>query len=85
MRDFKFDRAEYEVSGGTTVFVSNEDPFFHTFTIDELKIDEGFVAASSKRIEIPRQPGTYVLYCRPHTANPQNPEEDDMAARIRVI
>ena len=85
LEDFKFDKGEYQVSGGTTIFVSNEDPFFHTFTIDELEIDEGFGAGSSKRIEIPGRPGTYVVYCRPHTANPDNPEEDDMAARITVL
>lgn len=84
LRDSKFDQQQYEVAGGERIFVSNDDPFFHTFTVDELGIDEGFVAASSKLIEVSDQPGTYILYCRPHTANPEDPEEDAMAATIRV-
>jgi plastocyanin len=84
MRDFRFDEDSYEVAGGSRVFVRNDDPFFHTFTIDDLGVDEGFVAGSSKIIEIPARPGTYVLYCKPHTRSPEDPAEDDMAARITV-
>lgn len=83
-RDFKFDRSEYVVPGGTTMFVSNDDPVYHTFTIDELGIDEAFVGASSRLIEFPNTPGTYTVYCRPHTQDPQDPGEDDMTAQITV-
>lgn len=84
MRDFSFDQQEYEVTGGESIFVSNDDPFHHTFTIDELGVDESFVAAGSKVVEIPEEPGTYILYCRPHTSDPEDPEEEDMAATITV-
>jgi len=84
MREFKFDSPQYEVSAGGTIYVKNDDPFHHTFTIDELGIDEGFVAAGAKVIQIPDRPGTYVLYCRPHTSDPENPENEDMASSITV-
>ena len=36
-------------------------------------------------VKIPNEPGTYVLYCRPHTSTPGDPDYDsDMAARITV-
>ena len=84
LRDFAFDQQQYEVPGGVRLFVRNDDPFFHTFTVEELGIDEGFVGASSKIVEIPDRPGTYVVYCKPHTADPEEPSEEDMAARITV-
>lgn len=82
--DFKFDQEEYVVPGGSTMFVSNDDPVFHTFTVDELDIDESFVAASSKVIQFPDRPGTYTVYCRPHTMNPEDPSEEEMTARLTV-
>jgi plastocyanin len=84
MAEFRFDQEEYQVAGGSTIFVRNDDPFFHSFTIDRLGVDEGFVGGSSKLVEIPDEPGTYILYCKPHTAKPQDPDEEDMAARITV-
>ena len=35
-RDFEFDPVEFEVDGGDTILIQNDDPFFHTFTIDEV-------------------------------------------------
>lgn len=84
LKDFSFDEEQYQVAGGTEIFVENADPFAHTFTIDELDVDENFVGGSSKRISIPSEPGTYVVYCRPHTSSPEDPEEEDMAATITV-
>lgn len=84
MTDFEFDQAEYTVQGGSEVYVHNEDPFLHTFTIDELDVDEAFNPTGEKLIEIPDEPGTYVVYCRPHTMSPENPSDDDMAATITV-
>lgn len=84
LTEFEFDQAEYTVQAGDEVFVRNEDPFLHTFTIDELDIDEAFGPNGEKLIEVPDEPGTYVVYCRPHTMSPENPSDDDMAATITV-
>lgn len=84
LSDFEFDQAEYTVPAGTQVFVRNDDPFLHTFTIDELEIDEAFGPSGEKLIDIPDEPGTYVVYCKPHTMSPENPSDDDMAATITV-
>jgi plastocyanin len=84
LKDFEFAEGQYEVPGGSEIFVRNDDPFFHTFTVDELGIDEGLGAGSSKVIDIPQEPGTYVVYCMPHTSEPEEPAEDDMAATITV-
>jgi hypothetical protein len=84
MKDFEFGEESYLVAGGSKVFVDNDDPFFHTFTIDGLDIDEGFVGGSSKIVDIPSEPGEYILYCKPHTSDVENPGDEDMATRITV-
>lgn len=86
LADFEFDQDEYTVSAGSEVYVHNDDAFMHTFTIDELDVDETLTASSETLITIPSEPGTYVVYCRPHTMDPDNPgdDEDDMAATITV-
>lgn len=84
LADFEFDQDTYTVEGGSEVYVHNEDAFLHTFTIDELGVDEAFVASGEKLIEIPAEPGTYVVYCKPHTSDPENPSEEDMAATLTV-
>jgi plastocyanin len=84
LKDFEFAEGEYTVPAGSRIFVRNDDPFFHTFTVDELDIDEGLGAGSSKVIDIPQQAGTYVVYCIPHTTDPEEPSDEDMAGRITV-
>lgn len=84
MKDFEFGEDSYQVAAGSKVFVDNDDPFFHTFTVDGLDIDEGFVGGSSKIVTIPEEPGEYILYCKPHTSDVEDPSEDDMATRITV-
>lgn len=82
--DFAFGESSYTVGGGAQVAVRNDDPFLHTFTIDELGIDVVLGPNDEALVEIPAEPGTYVLYCRPHTSNPDSPSEDDMAATLKV-
>ena len=82
--DFEFDGESYEVEAGSTVLVKNSDPFLHTFTIDDLGVDEALSPGSEVLVEIPDEPGTYVLYCRPHTFDPKDPQDDDMAAEFSV-
>lgn len=85
MKDFEFEPTRISVTGGSQVLVRNDDPFLHTFTIDELDIDQTLTIGSEKLITIPAQPGTYVLYCKPHTETPEKPEPDsDMAGTLSV-
>jgi plastocyanin len=64
--------------------VRNDDPFLHTFTVDDLDIDEAMSPGSEELIEIPSEPGTYVVYCRPHTSDPDDPSSDDMTATLTI-
>ena len=82
--NFEYDRSEYELPGGSQVVVRNDDPFLHTFTVDELGIDVELGPNGSALVDIPSDSGTYVLYCRPHTMNPDDPGPDDMAASLTV-
>jgi hypothetical protein len=56
----------------------------HTFTVEDLDIDVELGPGSSELIEIPAQAGTYVVFCRPHTMDTENPGEDDMAATLTI-
>lgn len=80
MKEYEFGEALYEVAGGSRVLVRNDDPFLHTFTIEALGIDEALTPGSQRLIEIPDEPGSYILFCRPHTGEPEEPADDDMAA-----
>jgi plastocyanin len=82
-KNFEF-AGSYRVEGGSQIVVSNEDAFFHTVTIDELGIDVALTPGRSVAVDVPDRPGTYVLYCKPHTGNPQDPGEDDMASKLIV-
>lgn len=84
LKNYEFDQASYATSGDTTVLVKNSDPFLHTFTIDDLDIDIEVTPGSEKLVTIPAQPGTYIVYCRPHTGDPDDPADDDMAATLTV-
>ena len=85
MKNFEFSSEQITVPAGSTIYVENDDPFFHTFTVDELGIDEGFTVGSSKTIQIPSEPGTYIFYCQPHS-DPESPDpaDDDMAGTLIV-
>jgi len=84
LKDFEFDATDYQLEPGTTVLVRNDDPFLHTFTIEELDIDETMTPGSEELIEIPDEPGDYIVFCRPHS-DPEEPNpEDDMAARLTI-
>lgn len=84
-KSFDYRPVSVTVAGGSKILVKNDDPFFHTFTIDELEIDEGFAVGSSLVIEIPQRPGTYIFYCTPHSdAENPDPAENDMAGRITI-
>lgn len=82
--DFTFEPQSFEVAAGDSILVTNEDPFLHTFTIDDLDIDEPLNPGSEVLIEVPEGSGTYTFYCRPHTQDPDDPGEDDMTGELTV-
>ncbi|HEX9683985.1 MAG TPA: cupredoxin domain-containing protein [Acidimicrobiales bacterium] len=84
LSDFEFPSDEIDVARGAAVLVRNNDPFAHTFTVDDLGIDVAIGPGSEKVIVIPAQAGSYILYCTPHTSDADNPSADDMATRLVV-
>ncbi len=83
--DFEFTQDVYQLEPGATVHVRNTDPLFHTFTIDGLDIDVAMTPGDEVLVRIPNEPGSYVLYCKPHTETPDDPEYgSDMAAKLTV-
>ena len=84
MSDFEYDKDEYQVQGGSTVYVRNDDPYLHSFTIEELDVDVFLTPGSEELIEIPAEAGEYVVFCVPHTSDSESPSDDDMASRIIV-
>ena len=85
MDDFEFAPDTLEVDAGATIFVKNDDPFVHSFTIDGTEIDEYLNPGSSAVVQLPDDlEGSIVYYCEPHTSDAENPTEDDMAGRMTV-
>ena len=84
LSDFEFEEDLYQLQAGSTVLVRNDDPFFHTFTIDALGIDEAMNPGSETLVTIPEEAGSFVLYCEPHTSDKEEPADDDMATRVEV-
>jgi plastocyanin len=92
-KKFEWNALEYSVAGGSAMFVRNDDPFLHTFTVDELDIDVTLTPGDEALITIPSKTGTYIMYCKPHS-DPDTPEvpksldsdeeSADMAARLVV-
>jgi plastocyanin len=84
LKDFEFDEDAYDVPPGGTVLVKNSDPLFHTFTVEELDIDVDLGPGSEELVTMPEDVGTYILICEPHTSDPDDPSEDDMASQITI-
>jgi len=83
-KDNEFTPRRVAVGQGDTIIVTSNDPFTHTFTVEELDIDETLTPGDRKSILIPREAGTYVFYCRPHS-DPENPDpKEDMAGTLEV-
>jgi plastocyanin len=63
VRDVRYpDRVEIP-AGGAAVFVTNADPFRHTFVVDGHDVHRELPASSSKRFDVTLAAGTYRLYC----------------------
>jgi plastocyanin len=84
LKDFEYDREEYAFEPGSQVLVRNDDPFLHTFTVEALDIDEALSPGSEVLVDIPGEAGDYTVFCRPHTSDPDDPTEDDMAADMTI-
>jgi plastocyanin len=84
LKDFEFHLDATTVPGGSQIAVRNQDPFLHTFTIEALDIDVTLGPNSAELVDIPAQAGTYVVFCRPHTMDPESPSEDDMATQLAI-
>jgi plastocyanin len=84
LSDFEYDKEDYQIEAGSQVLVRNNDPFLHTFTIEALDIDETLSPGSEVLVEIPSDPGDYIVFCQPHTSDPDDPSDDDMAATMTV-
>jgi len=84
MKNFDFSPVAYTVAGGSKIFVRNDDPFSHDFSVDALNIQVTVKPGSSTLITIPAHAGSYILYCSFHTDDPKAPTKDDMAGTLTV-
>jgi plastocyanin len=51
-------------SGQVTVALTNHDPFWHTFTIDQLHVDLEAPLGGTREVSFTAPPGSYRFYCR---------------------
>lgn len=66
--NFEFLPETVTVAAGEQVRIvmKNSDPIVHTFSIEELGIDEAILPGNSELIEFTAPAGTYTIYCKPH-------------------
>ena len=75
--DIEFQSETLDADAGTVaVYVTNNDPTYHTFTIDELDVHLDIPANATARIEFDADSGDYTFYCVPH--------ESDMEGTLQV-
>ena len=66
-KDFEFDPAELEVAAGAvTVDIDNAGEAPHTFTIEELDVNEEIDAGQQGTAEFDAEPGEYEFVCTFH-------------------
>lgn len=83
--DFEFAPEHLTVAAGGDVLVRNADGFVHTFTVPALGIDEVLLPGSAQLIPIGATPGTYTIYCKPHSdMSKAEPSDAGMAATLVV-
>ena len=65
--DFRFQPEEIDTDAGTVgVFITNDDPASHTFTIEELDVDVVIPQGAKVRVEFEAEGGEYEFVCVPH-------------------
>jgi plastocyanin len=75
--DVEWSDEELTVESGGAVFVDNKDGYRHTFTVEDLDIDQELPANANKRVVIDGEPGTYDFVC-------EVTGHDDMEGRLTV-
>jgi plastocyanin len=53
-------------AGEVSLYITNSDSARHTFTVDELGVDESIAPGQSKQITFDAKAGTFRFYCKPH-------------------
>jgi plastocyanin len=66
MRNLAFVPARTEVTAGTTVEWTNNDPLAHSVTADDGSWDSGLIQPGHTWRRTFTQPGTYAYHCTPH-------------------
>ena len=67
MENFEFGPATITAANGeVSVYVTNNDSARHTFTVDELGVDESIAPGQSKQITFDAEAGEFRFYCKPH-------------------
>lgn len=51
-------------AGTVGVFIDNQDPIRHNFSIEELGVDLEIPASTDRRVEFQADPGTYRFFCK---------------------
>lgn len=51
-------------SGRVSIYVTNQDLFWHTFTIDKLGVNLAIPVGGHRQISFSAPPGTYTFYCQ---------------------
>jgi uncharacterized cupredoxin-like copper-binding protein len=79
--DIAVERAAFpediEVDSGTVLFVDNQDPVRHTFTVAGTRLDVELPARQGARVPIDLAPGSYAVIC-------DVPGHEFMTARLQV-
>jgi plastocyanin len=67
MENFEFGPETITASSGeVSLYVTNNDSARHTFTVDELGVDESIAPGQSKQITFDAEAGEFRFYCKPH-------------------
>jgi plastocyanin len=67
MENFEFGPETITASSGeVSLYVTNNDSARHTFTVDELGVDESIAPGQSKQITFDAEAGEIRFYCKPH-------------------
>ena len=76
-KDIEFAPRRIEADQRGALYITNDDPIRHTFTIDRADIDMSLRAGKSERLRLNLQPGRYDVYC-------DVPGHDDMQATLVI-
>lgn len=85
--EFAFAEGTIEIAAGelTRIAITNLDPETHTFTIDALGIDADLLAGKTTEVWVRvATPGTYEIYCRPHSTPVDGGSREGMTGTLVV-